>query len=128
MIYGASSTRYESTVECSKKNGKITSYSAKGANAFNLLTNGNLETDSGWTGSTSGVRYSSRYSNMDGFLGAQSLKLISTSAISGYAERTGTVTIPYAGTYTFSAYVKVGNIAALSGGGGRALFPGVFGE
>ena len=127
-VYGASNTKYEPTEQGSRKNGKITSYSAKGANAFNLLTNGNLESSSGWTNAASGSGYSSSFSAADSFLGNKSLKLYSTFGGTGYTERSATVSIPSSGTYTFSAYVKTDSLTLSSGGGASILLDGTESE
>ena len=128
-VYGTSYNKYTTTEQGSKKNSKITVDSVKGANSFNYVVNGNLESLSGWTSGVSGNGYSSALSSADRFLGTYSMKFASTSGGTGYARRYATVELPSNGTYTLSAYVKIDeNFTASSGGGAYIVFDGTESE
>ncbi|MCH5183677.1 MAG: DNRLRE domain-containing protein [Oscillospiraceae bacterium] len=122
-VYGAAYAAYTTTSKGSRQNNKITADSIKGTTVANLLLNGNAESTSNWSGATSGSGYSSGYYTTNKFLGNGSLQFTATTSANntGYARRYQTVTIPSAGTYTLSAYIKTSNVKTLSASGGAYL-------
>ena len=104
-LYGVSYAEYTPYSEGSKSNHKIQTDSVKGKTAENFITNGNLESSTFWKGYYSGTTNSSSWST-EKLFGQKSLSMTSTSDSSGFRRYQQTVSIPSAGTYTLSAYVK----------------------
>ena len=126
-IYGTSYAAYTDTALGSKANNKITIDAVKGITEENFVANGNCEVNS-WATSTVGAGYTAGYTSTARMYGASSYKLSSTTGGTGYAGLSQTVSIPSAGTYTLSAYVKAENITTSSGGGAYLLLAGTASE
>lgn len=123
-IYGAASAKYTPTVQASKQNNKITVDSVKGITTENLVLNGNCESSTSWSGAVSGSGYTWYMSASNKLYGSKALQITSSSTANGYFRIHQTVTIPEAGTYTLSAYIKTSNIVSGSNGGAYITFAG----
>ncbi len=104
-----------------KNNHKITSETTVGTYQTNLLRNGSMESNAGWSSSSSGSGYRSSRMSIPHFYGTYVYELSSAASNTGYARVYQNVSIPHAGTYTLSAYVKT---ASVSGNGGAYLILG----
>ena len=88
---------------------RVSSTGSMGKSVVNLLTGGNAESTTGWTHSASSPAVAT-----EKYMGTKSLKL-SVSGLTGsgntyYRQKVEGLT--KGGTYTLSAYVKVGNVTA----------------
>lgn len=126
-LYGVSYAEYTPYSEGSKSNHKIQTDSVKGKTAENFITNGNLESSTSWKGYYSGTTNSSSWST-EKLFGQKSLSMTSTSNSSGYRRYQQTVSIPSAGTYTLSAYVKTSNVVTSANGGAYIVLDGAESE
>ena len=123
-VYGAAYAKYTDFNQGDKKNNKITVDSVKGNTVENLLLNHNCESISNWTGMVSGSGYSSSATTSDKLYGDKSFVMSSTNNSSGYYRRYQNVTVPEAGTYTFSAYVKTADVSTANNGGAFIILDG----
>jgi hypothetical protein len=126
-LYGVSYAEYTPYSEGSKSNHKIQTDSVKGKTAENFITNGNLESSTFWKGYYSGTTNSSSWST-EKLFGQKSLSMTSTSDSSGFRRYQQTVSIPSAGTYTLSAYVKTSNVVTSANGGAYIVLDGAESE
>ena len=121
ICYGSSLAEYTDFTRGDRGNHKLKSSAVQGTIAENLIPDGSFETSS-WIYETNGTGYSVSRLTSASFSGRYSYKLSSsTSGVTGYAQISKTVTIPTAGTYTLSAYIKT---VAISGGGAYMVFDG----
>lgn len=127
-IYGTASAKYTPTVQASKQNNKISVDSVKGQTAENLVLNSNCESTASWSRAYSGSGYSWALSTENKLYGNYAFKVTSSSTATGYYRTHQTVTIPEAGTYTLSAYIKTNNVVSGSNGGAYITFGGTGSE
>ena len=106
-VYGTSYAEYTVFDQGKKTNNKLKAESVKGITNENLIPYSSGESLVGWTDETAGTGYSAAYSTEESYLGNGSLKLQSTSGGAGGVFLTDSFTVPTAGTYTLSAYVKI---------------------
>ncbi len=125
-IYGTSYIEYTATEVAAKTNNKIKTDSVKGLTRENLVLDGSFENLSGWTTVKNGTGYNQGYGTGHRVHGARSL-LYSSRNVEGLIETSQTVSIPSAGTYTLSAYVKTTSMSpanALENGGVYLMLDG----
>ncbi len=104
IVYGASSAEY-TTLNVStnpKTNNSVSKTGGKGQYNENLITNGNMESTSGWTQTLSNA--SCVVSTTEYLFGTKSVSLSGTSLGTGTLSQNVTISTP--GTYTLSAYAK----------------------
>ena len=122
-VYGAANATYnenQSNEDLRKKN-TVSSESQTGGYVNNLLTNGDMETTTGWLGETaktSGIAMSRSADVL--YNGLRSMKIAATAS-QGYKKYSVAVDIPAAGTYTFSAMIKADPITMVGSGDNRGI-------
>ena len=108
---GASYAEYYTNLPGKETNYKVKTSAVKGITNNNLLYNPNCEPSSAWTKVADGSGYSASYTTAEKYLGSGALKLSSTEGDIGFAMYSDSVYLT-AGTYTFSAYVKLVNVVS----------------
>ncbi len=114
-VYGASYAKYTENDVGLKTNNKLTVSSVKGITAENLIKDGGMEASAGWFPVSNVNDYTRTFTTEESLYGSYSLK-ISKTTTNGIVGMRQYATIPEAGTYTLSAYVKTSGVTATSGG------------
>ncbi len=116
-------TPYESTA---KTNNRITVDSAKGYDSTNYVANSSYESSfTSWSGAIASgcTGYTRTTDSTVSYYGTRSQKITSTESTSGFYAAYQDITIPSAGTYTLSAYVKTVDITTdVTNGGAFVMF------
>ncbi|MBQ3011166.1 MAG: DNRLRE domain-containing protein, partial [Oscillospiraceae bacterium] len=127
IVHGTSYAEYTDHLLGSKSNNKVEVEALKGITNENLIANGSFES-AGWTSARSGTNYSYARSTASPFSGLYSYKLASIAGGTGYVQISQTVSVPTAGTYTLSAYVKTIMVSASASGGAYLSLDGTESE
>ena len=114
-VYGASYAKYTENDVGLKTNNKLTVSSVKGITAENLIKDGGMEASAGWFPVSNVNDYTRTFTTEDSLYGSYSLK-ISKTTTNGIVGMRQYATIPAAGTYTLSAYVKTSGVTSENGG------------
>ena len=114
-VYGASYAEYTENDVGLKTNNKLTVSSVKGITAENLIKDGGMEASAGWFPVSNVNDYTRTFTTEDSLYGSYSLK-ISKTTTNGIVGMRQYATIPAAGTYTLSAYVKTSGVTSENGG------------